>query len=241
MAIIKTTMSIFTNIGKFNPGWKFIIFISIILPILLSLSFWQYQRGLEKSKLESFINNQQTKPPTEFISLEYASPSQWYRPFFMQGKFSKKTVLVDNAIYEGVRGFSVYQEFLSNNGLSLLVSKGWSNSFDSSKKTLDQNYLLQGVFRPIEKAFTIDNSIYEREESDLEMQSFDIDSINLKWNTNFPAVVFELDEFSLDGFSRIWQPVYLSANRHFGYAIQWLGLSLVALAGFIFAGFRKND
>jgi len=100
---------------------------------------------------------------------------------------------------------------------------------------------LQGVFRPIEKAFTIDNSIYEREESDLEMQSFDIDSINLKWNTNFPAVVFELDEFSLDGFSRIWQPVYLSANRHFGYAIQWLGLSLVALAGFIFVGFRKND
>ena len=129
-------MSILTNIGKFNPGWKFTIFTAIILPILLSLSFWQYQRGLEKSKLESFINNQQTKPPTEFISLEYASPSQWYRPFFMQGEFSKKTVLVDNAIYEGVRGFSVYQEFLSNNGLSLLVSKGWSNSFDSSKPSL---------------------------------------------------------------------------------------------------------
>ena len=180
MALIKTTMSIFINIGKFNPGLQFTIFTIIILPILLSLSFWQYQRGLEKSKLESFINNQQTKPPTEFISLEYASPSQWYRPFFMQGEFSNKTVLVDNAIFEGARGFSVYQEFLSNNGLSLLVSKGWSNSFDNSKKTLDQNYLLQGVFRPIEKAFTIDNSIYEREESDLEMQSFDIDSINLK-------------------------------------------------------------
>jgi cytochrome oxidase assembly protein ShyY1 len=73
------------------------------------------------------------------------------------------------------------------------------------------------------------------------MQSFDIDSVNLKWNTSYPAVVFELDEFSLDGFTRIWQPVYLSANRHFGYAIQWLGLSLVALAGFIFVGFRKND
>ena len=234
-------MSIFTNIGKFNPGWKFTIFTAIILPILLSLSFWQYQRGLEKSKLESFINNQQSKPPTEFISLEYATPSHWYVPFFMQGKFSQKTVLVDNAIHEGVRGFSVYQEFLSNKGLSLLVSKGWSKSFDESKKTLDQNYLLQGVFRPIEKAFTLDNLIYEREESGLEMQSFDIDSINLKWNTSYPAVVFELDEFSLDGFTRIWQPVYLSANRHFGYAIQWLGLSLVALAGFIFVGFRKND
>ena len=49
-------MSIFTNIGNFNPGWKFTIFTAIILPILLSLSFWQYQRGLEKSKLESFIN-----------------------------------------------------------------------------------------------------------------------------------------------------------------------------------------
>jgi cytochrome oxidase assembly protein ShyY1 len=73
------------------------------------------------------------------------------------------------------------------------------------------------------------------------MQSFDIDSINLKWNRSYPAVVFELEEFSLDGFTRIWQPVYLSANRHFGYAIQWLGLSLVALAGFIFVGFRKND
>ena len=99
MAIIKTTMSIFTNIRKFNPDWKFITLITVMLPILLSLSFWQYQRGLEKSKLESFINNQQTKPPTEFISLEYASPSQWYRPFFMQGKFSKKTVLVLSLIH----------------------------------------------------------------------------------------------------------------------------------------------
>ena len=83
-------MSIFTNIGKFNPGWKFTIFTAFILPILLSLSFWQYQRGLEKSKLESFINNQQTKPPTEFISLEYASPSQWYRPFLCKANSVKR-------------------------------------------------------------------------------------------------------------------------------------------------------
>ena len=34
----------------------------------------------------------------------------------MQGEFSQKTVIVDNAIHEGVRGFSVYQEFLSNKG-----------------------------------------------------------------------------------------------------------------------------
>lgn len=241
MATIKTTMSIFTNIRKFNPSWKFITFTLIILPILFSLSFWQYQRGLEKSKLESFINNQQTLPPTEFISLEYASPSQWYRPFFMQGNFNEKTILVDNAIYGGARGFSVYQEFLSNSGISLIVSKGWLESFSQSEKTLNRNYLLQGVFRPIEKAFTIDNSTSEKIESTLEMQSFDIDLVNTKWKTNYPAVVFELDEYSLDGFSRIWQPVYLSANRHFGYAIQWLGLGLVALAGFIFVGFRKND
>ena len=234
-------MSIFTNIRNFNPGWKFITLIAIMLPILLSLSFWQYQRGLEKSKLESFINNQQTLPPIEFISLEYATPSQWYKPFFMQGKFNNKTILVDNAIYDGARGFSVYQEFLSNSGMSLIVSKGWLESFSQSEMTLNENYLLQGVFRPIEKAFTIDNSISDKAESTLEMQSFDIDIINNKWKTNYPAVVFELDEFSLDGFSRIWQPVYLSANRHFGYAIQWLGLSLVALAGFIFVGFKKND
>ena len=76
----------------------------------------------------------------------------------MQGKFNKKTILVDNAIYDGARGFSVYQEFLSDSGMSLIVSKGWLESFSQSEMTLNENYLLQGVFRPIEKAFTIDNS-----------------------------------------------------------------------------------
>jgi cytochrome oxidase assembly protein ShyY1 len=127
----------------------------IILPILLGLSFWQYQRGLEKSKLESFINNQQSKPPTEFISLEYATPSHWYIPFLMQGKFSQKTVLVDNAIHEGVRGFSVYQEFLSNKGLSLLVSKGWSKSFDESKKNLRSKLFIARSFQTNRKSFRV--------------------------------------------------------------------------------------
>ena len=66
------------------------------------------------------------------------------------------------------------------------------------------------------------------------MQSFDIDSINLKWNTNYPAVVFELDEFSLDGFTRIWQPVYLSANRHFGYCNSMVRLEFGCFGRFYF-------
>lgn len=241
IAIIRITMRIFTIIGKFNPGWKFTAFMMIILPILFGLSFWQYQRGLEKSKLESFINNQQTLPPTEYISLEYTAPSQWYKPFYMQGTFRPKVILIDNAIFEGSRGYSVYQEFKPIDGESLIVSRGWTSSFDEPLINQNKDYFLQGIFRPIEKAFFLDNQVNQTSDNILEMQTFDIDTINKEWSTSYPAVVFELDEFSMEGFTRIWQPVYLKANRHFGYAVQWLGLALVALTGFIFVGFKAND
>ena len=55
-----------------------------------------------------------------------------------------------------------------------------------------------------------------------------------------PSIIL-LDAAAPDGFLRDWRPGGLPPERHFGYAVQWYGLSLALLVLFLVANFRKPD
>ena len=53
--------------------------------------------------------------------------------------------------------------------------------------------------------------------------------------------VILLDAAAADGFLRDWRPGGLPPERHFGYAVQWYGLSLALLVLFCVVNFKKPD
>jgi cytochrome oxidase assembly protein ShyY1 len=50
----------------------------------------------------------------------------------------------------------------------------------------------------------------------------------------------ELSELSESAFVKTWQPINLSSFRHFGYAVQWFGLAVVLIVGYVFF-LRKGE
>ena len=52
--------------------------------------------------------------------------------------------------------------------------------------------------------------------------------------------ILELSELSESAFVKTWQPINLSSFRHFGYAVQWFGLAIVLIVGYVFF-LRKGE
>ena len=52
-------------------------------------------------------------------------------------------------------------------------------------------------------------------------------------------VVIQLSVDSPGAFEPIWKPALFRASRHFGYAAQWFGLSLVLLILYVYFGVRQ--
>ena len=72
-----------------------------------------------------------------------------------------------------------------------------------------------------------------------------VQTINLKEISDYlvkplSPYILELSELSNSAFTKTWQPINLSSYRHFGYAVQWFGLGLVLIVGYLFF-LRKGD
>ena len=72
-----------------------------------------------------------------------------------------------------------------------------------------------------------------------------VQTINLSELSNFlgkplSPYILELSELSESAFVKTWQPINLSSFRHFGYAVQWFGLAIVLIVGYVFF-LRKGE
>ena len=56
-----------------------------------------------------------------------------------------------------------------------------------------------------------------------------------------PGLVL-LDADQADGYERVWQArIDMGSDRHLGYAVQWFGFALAAVALFVVLGFRRGQ
>ena len=101
---------------------------------------------------------------------------------------------------------------------------------------------LVGTLRPSSTGLTLSsNTILKLENSFFLIQALDLSEIKSIIGRDLKASVLELSDLSPASFTSIWKPINLSSYRHFGYAFQWFGLSIVILVGvcvYLFRGKR---
>ena len=104
---------------------------------------------------------------------------------------------------------------------------------------------LVGTLRPSSRGLTLSsNTTFELESSLFLIQSLDLDEIKSIIGRDLKDFVLELSDLSPASFTSIWKPINLSSYRHFGYAFQWFGLSVVILVGvcvYLFRGKRNES
>ncbi len=213
--------------------------------LTLSLGIWQINRGYEKRELENTFSFQQSYPVEE-ITYNLDSKINLYRNISIRGRFLQNLFYLDNKIYDGKPGVVVLSPFELEDGSAIIVSRGWVEMQDRQNfmkiETPNEIMSIVGTLRPASSGLTLSNdTTLKLDDNFFLIQSLAIKEMEEIVGINFKPFVLELSDLSPAAFMSIWKPINLSSYRHFGYAAQWFGLSLVIVLGVFVYLFRGKS
>ena len=224
-------------------NWKASLTFFLLLLLVLSLGVWQIERGYNKKELENTFLERQSQPVKEIKYNEFLE-SDLYRNVVLEGKYLEKIFFLDNKIHNGKPGLKVFSPFETTNNNLVLVSRGWIELEDRSKlptiNTTKNVLKLQGVLRPESQDFVLENEEMNNKNNPILLQTVNLSELSNFLGKPLSPYILELSELSESAFVKTWQPINLSSFRHFGYAVQWFGLAVVLIVGYVFF-LRKGE
>jgi len=234
--------------NKLKSNWKASLTFFCLLLLVLSLGVWQIDRGYKKKELENTFLERQSQPVKE-IKYNIFVNSDLYRNVVLEGKYLDQIFLLDNKIHNGKPGLKVFSPFESINESLVLVSRGWIEFEDRSNlpmiKTERNALKIQGILRSESKDFILENDNMKKNTNPILVQTINLDELSNYLGKPLSPYILELSELSKSAFVKTWQPINLSSFRHFGYAVQWFGLGLVLIIGYLFflrkEGTKENE
>ncbi len=99
------------------------IFVAVFLPLVLSLGWWQVQRGAEKRGMETDYLDRLTALPVRPDSAK--QDLERFERVRLQGNFGEAVFLVDNQVHHGKPGYWVVQSFEDKRSGRFLVNRGF--------------------------------------------------------------------------------------------------------------------
>lgn len=111
----------------FRPAlFPSVIFV-LILPVLISLGFWQLDRAKQKEVVRTQLKKNENLEAVPYSGNTGSLESYLYRDVILQGRFDlKHQVLLHNQKYKAQPGFLVYAPFLLKDSKRVvLVTRGW--------------------------------------------------------------------------------------------------------------------
>ena len=234
--------------NKLKSNWKASLTFFCLFLFVLSLGVWQIDRGYKKKELENTFLERQSQPVKE-IKYNTFENSDLYRNVVLEGKYLDQIFLLDNKIHNGKPGLKVFSPFESINESLVLVSRGWIEFEDRSNlpmiKTERNALKIQGILRSESKDFILENDNMKKNTNPILVQTINLDELSNYLGKPLSPYILELSELSKSAFVKTWQPINLSSFRHFGYAVQWFGLGLVLIIGYLFflrkEGTKENE
>ena len=216
------------------------VFVILMLPVVLSLGFWQLDRAEEKRRFETAYLDR--------IGALASEPGETVRDFErlrLVGAFEPGLdYLLDNQIRDGQIGFAVISVFRSTDGRGWLVNRGFVAA-DRARRSLPQvsspagTLTLTGLVWPElgllpvfgDDAWTADwPKVIQRVEVARMAEGLDaVVPVEVRLEAGQPGV-----------FAAAPVDLNMPAAKHTGYAVQWFGLATALCIGFVVFGFRRQ-
>jgi cytochrome oxidase assembly protein ShyY1 len=235
---------------QFDFEWRITLFAVLLVPLMISLGFWQLHRADEKSRLAAAFETRQQQPPATLSSL-WDQPAELlaYTPVQLSGRFVPgANFLLDNQTREGKVGYEVLSIMqLPDAGGSVLVNRGWLPG------TADRQAL--PPVPPVDGLVAITGHVYVApgEPFLLAEQQFDNDwpkrvqAIEMARFTPFiaekatgPVFPFpvRIDAGERGALAVNWQIMNATPQKHQAYAVQWFAMAATL---FVFYLWRSTN
>ena len=222
----------------------------LLFTVLLKLGFWQLGRYHAKLELQKKLEDNYAY--TLFDTNTKDIESVLYEPFILKGKFSNKTILLDNQTIKGKFGYLIYSLFrVEGKNKYVLVNRGFIQAPNLNRSQLpvieipDKKGLLtlKGRFvkTHVNKMSTNDIESFA---NILRVQQVHINSIKDKLNSNFKnkidieGYVFKLDKDTSHTYFVQNSSNWLTPKKHLGYAVQWFAMAAMFMFLVIFYTIR---
>lgn len=227
----------------FHFEWRLTLFTLLLLPLLVSLGFWQLSRAEEKVALEARYAARASLPavaPSALLSVpgvERADRQVWLEGTFMEDQY----LLIDNRVRKGRVGFEVIA-LLDMAGLLVPTNLGWVAG-DPARRELPVIDLPAGpvsfgarVYEPTGDAYTLMDESWPTELPAV-VQAFQVGRWQalMEQSTGKPVFASEvrIAASSPYAFAAEWPVVNQSAAKHQGYALQWFTMAAVLLLAYV--------
>ncbi|MEL0081949.1 MAG: SURF1 family protein [Gammaproteobacteria bacterium] len=227
-------------------SWPGLLVLLICLPILLRLGFWQLQRAEYKSALLIEQKMADELPARQVSSAEQLSRLPPQTRVRLEGEYLPGfTTLLDNRYYQGRVGFNVISLFRPTGfDHPVLINRGWlplgQYRYPLPKhQTPEGSVAVSGEVRSV----PTDTMILKTEQFDRWPEL--IQRIDLEQLTRLTGFVLSerwvLASSDIDStLKQDWPVTVVGPERHYGYAVQWFGLSIALVVVMILAGLQKT-
>ena len=227
---------------RFRPGIAPTFVVLILLPVLVSLGFWQLGRGEEKRQmLIHYTENQSAPPMSAELLPTTADPA--YRRVQLRGSFdAAHSLLLDNSTREGKAGVELIQPFHDqSSGLWFMVNRGWLPWPDRRTPP---------IFDTPGQPVNLDAWVYISPGATFQLHP---DAQSARW----PKLVTAIDpakiwpELNREGFAHElrleagpaayrtdWPVVAMGPEKHLGYAVQWFAMAAALVGLYLYLGFN---
>jgi len=230
---------------SFDFEWRITLFTVVMVPLMISLGFWQLQRAEEKASLALSFEERQQQRPAPLIEL-WNTPADAlaYTRVRMSGTFLPDAYfLLDNQVRNGQFGYEVLGILqLSDAAGAVLVNRGWIAG-DAARQSLPQVPLVRGPVDITAHIYVAPGEPYLLAEQKLDnawpkrIQAVEMDKLipavaGLSHGKVFPFPV-RIDASAQGALAVNWQVVNMSPQMHHGYAVQWFAMAVVLLVFYL--------
>ena len=231
------------NFKKFNPGKKITVFFIFFATTFFLLGLWQVERGHEKSNIIEQFNNNITKTPKSFSE----ESSKWDRVIVKGIWDGSKQILVDNVINSGIAGYKVLTPLqINETEIFILVDRGWISQ-GKSRDTLpridikDEYVEVYGILEDPELGFVLSEDLVTDNWPKVS-QTKNLDVLRKEFDEQLSSYILVADPTlkSSLAYMKI-VPSNMTAEKHFGYAIQWFTMFVALCLMYLWIGFKKNE
>ena len=235
---------------SFRPTIKNTIATLLVLPLLISLGFWQLDRAAQKRELASAFAENSDKRAVEISAalLDHAKAFDWL-PVSGLGSYSGPNILLDNRIKGGAVGYEVLTP-MSAGGVTLLVNRGWVAA-PAQRNLLPELFIpsgeqaYSGKLGPVPTTGVaineFSNLVEELSPDTLRIQMVEMHRLADLLDTPLATGVVYLDAGAPNGYLRDWKAPGFNPEKHQAYATQWFSMATIVLILYITLNLRTDS
>lgn len=232
----------------FSPRlWPSLITLAL-LPVLISLGFWQLSRTEEKRQILTQQQEKKQLPQLTIDAQERTQQEVEYRRLIVTGNYIPEyQVLIDNKVYQGQVGYYIVTPLkIVNSDKVILINRGWVKATHSRDvlpdiETPQGQVTLTGVakYRPKDVASLGSGNRLGNAWPAL-VRWIDIDKLAEDMRLNLKSYLFLQDKLPEDQYKREWVFVNSPPEKNFSYAVQWFSLATALLLIYIFVNTKRS-